>query len=289
MFLLKASQKSATPIASRLLLSKTSATRGLASLKTSSIYNAKRFYSDSTNSQPKKSNNTMYLAAGAIALGAIGYYTYTKSTKEELTGNKAGPVFNNSEVSVVFVLGGPGSGKGTQCSKLVKEYDFVHLSAGDLLRAEQARPNSEFGELIAKYIREGLIVPQEITLKLLENAIKENYGKGSTRFLIDGFPRKMDQALSFEEQIATSAFTLFFECPEQVMIERIINRGKTSGRTDDNVESLKKRFKTFYETSMPVVDYFDKQGKMVKLSCNKPVDEVYASVKGALSEKLNIN
>lgn len=199
------------------------------------------------------------------------------------------PIIPEGRISVVFVLGGPGSGKGTQCARLVSKYGFVHLSAGDLLRAEQAREGSEFGELIAKYIKEGLIVPQEVTLKLLENAIKAEYAQGKTLFLVDGFPRKMDQALSFEEQIATSAVTIFFECPESVMLERILQRGKSSGRTDDNVESLKKRFKTFHDTSMPVVEYFDKQGKVVKIDSDRDVDLVEKDVVAALSKVLKLD
>lgn len=82
------------------------------------------------------------------------------------------PTFSPDSVSVIFVLGGPGSGKGTQCAKLVSGYGFTHLSAGDLLRAEQDRPDSEFGQLIREYIKEGTIVPMEITVKLLENAMR---------------------------------------------------------------------------------------------------------------------
>ncbi|GME70481.1 unnamed protein product [Ambrosiozyma monospora] len=86
-------------------------------------------------------------------------------------------LYDPSEVDVIFVLGGPGSGKGTQCAKLVSQYGFVHLSAGDLLRAEQNKPGSEVGELIKNYIKEGLIVPQEITIGLLKDAIVENVNK----------------------------------------------------------------------------------------------------------------
>jgi UMP-CMP kinase len=89
----------------------------------------------------------------------------------------------------------------------------------------------------------------------------------------------MDQALKFEEAVCPSKFTLFFDCPESVMQERLLDRGKTSGRSDDNEESITKRFKTFIETSMPVVDYFDKQGKVVKVSAVPPPDEVYEDVK----------
>ena len=89
------------------------------------------------------------------------------------------------------------------------KYNFAHLSAGDLLRAEQDRPDSQFGDLIRTHIREGKIVPMEVTIKLLENAMDaalesksgEGWGDGRGRFLIDGFPRKMDQALKFEEDV----------------------------------------------------------------------------------------
>lgn len=109
--------------------------------------------------------------------------------------DKPTPTFSPPSVSVIFVLGGPGSGKGTQCANLVCGYGFTHLSAGDLLRAEQDRPDSQFGNMIREYIREGTIVPMEVTVQLLENAMtevversKEQTGqdKGKGRFLIDG-------------------------------------------------------------------------------------------------------
>ncbi|CDR43468.1 CYFA0S12e00804g1_1 [Cyberlindnera fabianii] len=240
--------------------------------------------------QSSGSSNRGKLAVllGVLAIGSsILSISYNKNAPAEFI-EPPKKTFKDNEVSVIFILGGPGSGKGTQCAKLVKDYNFAHLSAGDLLRAEQAREGSEFGELIDKCIREGTIVPQEVTIALLRNAMLESQKNGVTRFLIDGFPRKMDQALTFENEVATSAFTIFFECPEEVMLKRLLERGKTSGRTDDNIESIKKRFRTFIETSFPVVEYFDKQGKVVKLQCNKSVDEVYGEVQKALKDKINI-
>jgi len=146
------------------------------------------------------------------------------------------PIFDKEKVTVIFVLGGPGAGvcsflfrlplfffslsvmlnfcashagKGTQCSLLVEKYNFSHLSAGDLLRAEQDRPDSQYGDLIRTCIREGTIVPMEVTIKLVENAMRaalesksgSGWEAGKGRFLIDGFPRKMDQALKFEEDV----------------------------------------------------------------------------------------
>jgi UMP-CMP kinase len=95
----------------------------------------------------------------------------------------------------------------------------------------------------------------------------------------------MDQALQFENTVCPSKFTLFFDCPEEVMQERLLNRGKTSGRADDNAESITKRFKTFVETSMPVVEHFEKEGRVVKVSAIPPPDKVYEDVKKSFEER----
>ena len=95
----------------------------------------------------------------------------------------------------------------------------------------------------------------------------------------------MDQALKFEEVVVPSKFTLFFDVPEEVMHERLINRGKTSGRADDNEESIKKRFKTFVETSMPVVEKYKSEDRLVNVDATKSVDEVYDLTQAALKER----
>ena len=190
------------------------------------------------------------------------------------------PGTSTDEALVIFVLGGPGSGKGTQCANLVRDYGFKHLSAGDLLREEQDREGSEFGDMIKSYIKEGQIVPMEVTIQLLENALNASIEEnGNRKFLIDGFPRKMDQAVAFEEKVVPSKFTLFFDCPEKAMRERLLKRGETSGRADDNEESIVKRFKTFVDTTMPVVEKFEKEGKVVKVDATKNPEEVYEDVK----------
>ncbi|ODQ55293.1 uridylate kinase [Saitoella complicata NRRL Y-17804] len=204
-----------------------------------------------------------------------------KKEEEKLTST-----FDPEHVTVIFVLGGPGAGKGTQCANLVRDYGFKHLSAGDLLRAEQEREGSQYGELIRTHIKEGKIVPMEVTIKLLEKAMGEAVVRGSTRFLIDGFPRKMDQAVAFEKSVCPSKFTLFFTCSESTMLSRLLHRGETSGRDDDNVESIKKRFRTFVETSMPVVQYFEGKGKVLKVSCEESVEAVYGQVRTRLEEGL---
>ena len=205
---------------------------------------------------------------------------------------KSTPTFSSDDVTVIFVLGGPGAGKGTQCSKLVAEHGFTHLSAGDLLRAEQERPGSQFGDLIRDYIKNGLIVPMEVTVQLLENAMTEalrKSGSSKGRFLIDGFPRKMDQAHKFEETVCPAKLVLFYDCPEETMEARLLERGKTSGRADDNAESIRKRFRTFVETSMPVVKYYEEVGKAVKIDATAKPDQVFQKTQKTLADRLGAN
>jgi UMP-CMP kinase len=103
--------------------------------------------------------------------------------------------------------------------------------------------------------------------------------------MIAGFPRKLDQAHAFERSVVPSKFTLFFNCPESVMQERLLIRGETSGRADDNIESIKKRFKTFEETSMPVVNEFESQGRVVKVEAVKSPADVYKEVQAKIKER----
>ena len=240
--------------------------------------------SPSPSPQPKKNNKNSGLAvAVALALGSsVVSLLYHKDEPLEMT--EVQPLFNKNDVHVVFVLGGPGAGKGTQCARLVKDHGYVHLSAGDLLRQEQERPGSKVGALIKEYIKEGQIVPQEVTIGLLADAISHAHDNGSSNFLVDGFPRKMDQALTFEREVVPCQGVLFLDCPEEVMRERLMERGKTSGRADDNAEAIAKRFRTFVETSMPVVEYYGEKGMVKRVVCDKPVDEVYESVEGAMKQ-----
>ncbi|KAB5595704.1 Cytidylate kinase [Ceratobasidium theobromae] len=215
------------------------------------------------------------------------------------TDTPATPAFDSNKVMVIYVLGGPGAGKGTQCAEIVRDFGFVHLSAGDLLREEQKREGSQFGALISEHIRNGTIVPMEVTVKLLENAIRAELEKshpgaawenGHGRFLVDGFPRKMDQAIKFDETVGLagvcmSTFVLFFDTTEEVMLKRILERGKTSGREDDNEESIKKRFRTFQETSMPVVDKYRAENKVVIIDSTRAIDVVHADVQKVLREE----
>jgi UMP-CMP kinase len=247
--------------------------------------------------------------ASAVCTGIAASYYYIHSrrvsttTSEIKTGDVAapsvrlpplpqlddskGPEYDSETTKVVFVLGGPGVGKGTQCARLVRDYDFVHLSAGDLLREERQRPNSPYGDLIEYYIREGKIVPQEITISLLRNAMRGYTSK--TRFLVDGFPRSIEQGIEFEMIVCPSAMVLFFECGEEEMLKRLMGRSQNSGRSDDNVESIKKRFRTYQMTTVPVREFYTDLGKLRSINSVGNVDEVYERTKQIINEFVQLN
>ncbi|KAK8926488.1 UMP-CMP kinase [Platanthera zijinensis] len=181
-------------------------------------------------------------------------------------------------VKVIFVLGGPGSGKGTQCANIVRDFGFTHLSAGDLLRAE-IKSGSANGTMIQNMIKEGKIVPSEVTIKLLEKAMLEN---GNDKFLIDGFPRNEENRAAFEEVTKIEPeFVLFFDCSEEEMERRLLSRNQ--GRDDDNIETIRKRFKVFLESSLPVIEYYNAKNKVRTVDAARPINEVFESVKIAFS------
>jgi len=185
--------------------------------------------------------------------------------------------------NVMFVLGGPGAGKGTQCAKIVEQFGHVHLSAGDLLRAERASPGSQYGELIEHHITNGTIVPVEITCSLLERAMTES---DKNDFLIDGFPRNEDNLQGWNKAMGDKVnlqCVLFFRCTQEICTARCLSRGAAgSGRTDDNEESLKKRFVTYEQATMPIIKLFEEKNLVKTLDATKTPEEVYAEVEAII-------
>ncbi|KAJ6835146.1 UMP-CMP kinase 4-like isoform X1 [Iris pallida] len=184
----------------------------------------------------------------------------------------------DKKITVVFVLGGPGSGKGTQCANIVEHFGFTHLSTGDLLRAE-SKSGSPNGIMIRDMMNEGKIVPSEVTIKLLRKAMLES---GNDKFLIDGFPRNEENRAAFENIMKIEPeFVLYFDCPVEELERRLLNRNQ--GRDDDNIGTIQKRFKVFIESTLPILEYYNSKGKLRKIDAGKPVDEVFEDVKAVLS------
>ena len=195
----------------------------------------------------------------------------------------AGAVFcQHALPRVIFVLGGPASGKGTQCLKLSHEFGMKHLSAGELLREEQLS-GSDDGKLIDAIIKEGKIVPVQITLNLLKRAIV-NDARTCNRFLIDGFPRNWDNLHGWEGSMADTCLVeavMFIDCPETELEKRLLHRGLTSGRSDDNLATAKKRFQTFYAATMPIVEHFESKNLLIRVRGDASIDDVYAQLREA--------
>ena len=150
---------------------------------------------------------------------------------------------------VIFVVGGPGSGKGTYCVRLAKDRNLPHLSTGDLLRAEM-KAQSALADEIRSYTSAGKLVPTRIVIQLLRNEFEKESRK---LFLIDGFPRNQENHDMWQEMCQDIVVDrlLHFTCPEEELIRRIMNRGE--GREDDNEATLKTRLKSFREETLPVV------------------------------------
>ena len=189
--------------------------------------------------------------------------------------------------NVVFVLGGPGAGKGTMCELAQSQLGWTHLSVGDLLRTERDA-GGPTAETIEEYISEGKLVPNEIVVTLLKNTMEsKTRTTGRNNFLIDGFPRSLDNLEGWQEVFGHDAALpkmLYLECPYDVLKERILARAKYTGRVDDNVESIKLRFDTFKEETLPTVDLFKSKGKCVEIDTSQDRQAVYKAVAENLAE-----
>lgn len=178
---------------------------------------------------------------------------------------------------VFFVVGGPGCGKGTLCTRLKSEKGYVHLSTGDLLRAEKAK-GGERADHINSFIAEGKLVPVKIVVELVKASMQE-HGWEKSSFLIDGFPRNQENIDGWNEVIGQDAEVkglLYLECSSEVMKQRILKRAETSGRVDDNEATLVKRIGTFEKETVSAVQSYEKSGgHIVRVSAERSPEEVF--------------
>uniref|UniRef100_A0A8C5JVX2 Nucleoside-diphosphate kinase n=1 Tax=Jaculus jaculus TaxID=51337 RepID=A0A8C5JVX2_JACJA len=154
------------------------------------------------------------------------------------------------------------------------------MSAGEPLRDERKSPDSQFGELIEKHIKEGKIVPVEITIGLLKREMDQTMAASAqkNKFLIDEFPRNQDNLQGWNKTMdgkANVSFVLFFDCNNEICIERCLQRGTSSGR---NRESLEKRIQAYLQSTKPIIDLYEEMGKVKKIDASKSVDEVFDEV-----------
>lgn len=177
--------------------------------------------------------------------------------------------------NVVFLLGPPGAGKGTQGNRIAQTFGYDHVSAGDLLKSEAGRPDSVIGRLIKEQIESNTIVSWEVTCPLLERYMKES---PRTNFVIDGFPRTQDNFDGWNLTLGNKVnlqCVFFLSCPFELCSERCLRRG----RPDDNELSLKKRFDTFANETVPILNWYEGRGLLRTVDGAKPIEEVAADVK----------
>lgn len=191
-------------------------------------------------------------------------------------GSSVKKILGNPKIT--FVLGGPASGKGTQCAKLVEEFGYTHISTGDLMRAEIASGSAEGAE-IKKIVAEGGLVPHELTVQVLVNALIANPSKN---YLIDGFPRSVPQAEYFEQTVMECQTVLFFNVEEEVCVQRCLERAKDSGRADDREDVIRNRLRVYAEESKPVVELYRQFGRVREVDGGRDLADVWADTRKAM-------
>ncbi|MEY3351268.1 MAG: hypothetical protein RIQ50_1379 [Bacteroidota bacterium] len=184
----------------------------------------------------------------------------------------------------IILFGPPGSGKGTQSEKLIAQYGFKHISTGDLLRSEIAG-KTELGLKAKSYMDQGQLVPDAVVIGMVDNVIANNpdvYG-----FLFDGFPRTKAQAEALDELLLTHEekinLMLALDVPEEELIARMMNRAKTSGRTDDaDPEIQKKRINVYKNETLAVASYYNQFGKVTTINGQGSIDEIFNALRAEI-------
>ena len=180
----------------------------------------------------------------------------------------------------IILFGPPGSGKGTQAKQLEEKYGLVQISTGDLFRYELSH-NTDLGQLARSFMDKGNLVPDEVTIKML--ARKYNDHRDAPGVIFDGFPRTTEQAEALDllmDQLGEEITTLIsMDVDKEELVLRIIERGKTSGRVDDaNEDVIRKRLQVYENETSPVLNYYDLQGKVIRINGMGSVDNVFNSL-----------
>lgn len=199
--------------------------------------------------------------------------------------------FHQGYIRLMFNLilfGPPGSGKGTQSAKIVEKYGLIHLSTGDLLRKE-LKEKTPLGLEAQQFIDKGQLVPDEVVMGMISSAL--DLHAGARGFLFDGFPRTEAQAEGLDKLLALKKssieLVLFLEVDEEELIKRLINRGKTSGRSDDSDEAIqRKRQDVYKKETLPVAAHYSKLKKVVRLNGMGSIDEIFGRLADQIDSRI---
>ena len=191
----------------------------------------------------------------------------------------------------LILFGPPGSGKGTQSDKLVSKYGLVHLSTGNLLR-EEIQQQTPLGLEAKSFMDKGQLVPDEVVIGMVDSYFEKH--KEARGFLFDGFPRTVAQAKALDNLLELKktgiAAVLALEVGEEELVKRLLNRGKTSGRSDDtNEEVIRKRFAVYTNETTPVAEHYKKAKKFQAIKGEGTVDQIFDSVSEAIDKKIRVN
>jgi adenylate kinase len=177
----------------------------------------------------------------------------------------------------IILFGPPGSGKGTQSANLITKFGLLHLSTGDLLRSE-IEAKTPLGLEAKKVMDQGILVPDEVVIGMISSKLDAN--PEARGFIFDGFPRTTAQAEALDKLLSLKktaiSNVLALEVPEDELIARLLNRGITSGRSDDaNEEVIRARIVEYHNKTAPVADHYAKYGKFKKIKGEGSVDEIF--------------
>lgn len=178
----------------------------------------------------------------------------------------------------LILFGPPGSGKGTQAAKLVEKYNLLHISTGDLFRYEMGN-DTPLGQEAKSYIQKGELVPDSVTIGMLRNKVEAN--PDVEGYIFDGFPRTVAQAEALDaliEKMGTSISKLILlSVEDNEIVTRLLERGKTSGRSDDQKEdTIRNRINIFKNETSPVFDFYAEQEKAVQVEGLGSIDDIFA-------------
>ena len=183
----------------------------------------------------------------------------------------------------LVIFGAPGSGKGTQSDLLVAKYGFRHISTGDVLRAE-IRQGTELGRTAQQFIDKGQLIPDELMIEILASVYDSLCPCEGVIF--DGFPRTIPQAEALKKMLAERgtevSAVLQLEVPEEMLTERLLNRGKTSGRADDNAETIRKRLEVYHSQTAPLAAWYTAEGKLHAIKGYGALEEINAALCGVI-------
>ena len=180
----------------------------------------------------------------------------------------------------IVIFGAPGSGKGTQSDLMIKKYGFGHISTGDVLRNE-IKNGTELGKTAKAYIDKGQLIPDELMIDILAS-VYDSFGKEHKGVIFDGFPRTIPQAEALKKMLAerghSIAAMIELYAPEDILMSRLLNRGKEQGRSDDNEETINKRLAVYNTQTAPLIDWDKAEGLHHYVKSYGVLEEIFADV-----------